>query len=106
MPTLHIEHAITDLAVWRAAFDSVAEIRRQSGVMHEGVRQPIDDPNAIVIDLEFDTVEHAEAFLTFLQTNIWAVPQNAPALVGTPTATILHTVAETGERRDSGKPGW
>ncbi len=92
MPTLHIDHAISDLTVWRGAFDPLGEVRRQAGVTQEVVRQPVDDPHRIIVDLDFDTLEHAEAFLDFLQTSIWAVPANAPALVGSPSAVILETV--------------
>ena len=104
MPSLHIEHDITDLETWQTAFDAVADIRRQAGVVHEGVRQPVDDPNAIVIDLDFDTLEHAEAFLGFLQTHIWVSPENAPALVGTPTTALLDTVRDSGQPEGSGSP--
>ena len=89
MPTLHIEHAITDLGTWRAAFESFAEVRRQSGVRHERVQQPVGDPRYVVIDLDFDTVSAAERFLGFLQANVWSSSENAPALAGTPQARIL-----------------
>lgn len=92
MPTLHIDHAISDLTVWRGAFDPLQDVRRQAGVLHEQVRQPVGDPHRIVVDLEFDTVANAEAFLEFLVNHIWATPANAPALVGSPTAVILDTV--------------
>jgi hypothetical protein len=31
MATLHIEHAITDFAVWRTAFDRFADARDRAG---------------------------------------------------------------------------
>lgn len=99
MPTLHIDHAISDLALWRGAFDPLHDTRRRAGVTHELVRQPIDDPHRILVDLDFDTIEHAEAFLDFLQTTIWSAPTEAPALVGAPTAVILEVVHETPIRR-------
>jgi hypothetical protein len=106
MPSLHIEHAITDLDTWQNAFDPLHEVRRQAGVVAEVVRQPVDDPNRIALDLEFDTLEHASAFLDFLQTHIWPVPENAPALLGTPTATVLDTIARSAEAPEQAKPGW
>jgi hypothetical protein len=99
MPTLHIDHAISDLKIWRGAFDPLQEVRRRAGVLHEMVRQPVGDPHRIVVDLEFDTVENAEAFLEFLVSNIWTTPANAPALVGSPTAVILDTVLADDLRR-------
>jgi hypothetical protein len=92
MPTLHIEHAITDLATWLSAFNQFAEVRRQAGVRAERVQQPIDDAGYIVVDLEFATVDEAEAFLGFLRSQVWAIPDNAPALAGTPETMILEEV--------------
>jgi hypothetical protein len=103
MPTLHIEHGITDLARWRAAFDPLRDIRRRAGVVREQVRQPVGDPHGVVIDLDFATLDQAEAFLGFLQSSIWATPERSPALLGTPTATILDAVAGDG---DGWMPRW
>jgi hypothetical protein len=58
------------------------------------IQQPIDDPHQVVIDLDFDTTDQAQRYLHFLQTTVWASPQNAPALAGAPHTTILQTVAE------------
>jgi hypothetical protein len=90
MPTLHIEHPITDFERWSAAFDAVADVRRQAGVRAQRVQRPVDDPHYIVVDLDFDTLGDAEAFLGFLNQRIWAIPENAPALAGTPTTRILE----------------
>lgn len=92
MPSLHIEHAITDLATWMKAFTAFADVRRGAGVIAEHVRQPVDDDGFIVVDLEFETTEQASSFLDFLRTTVWTAPENAPALLGTPEATVLHSV--------------
>lgn len=92
MPTLHIEHRITDLATWTSAFQSLGEVRRQAGVTAETVRHPHGDDQFIVIDLEFDTSEHAFEFLQFLETQVWAVPANSPALAGSPESRVLERV--------------
>jgi len=92
MVSLHIEHPITDLATWTTAFTAITEIRRQAGVTAEIVRHPVGDDTYVVIDLEFDTGEHAHAFLRFLESQIWAVRENAPALAGTPETKILEAV--------------
>lgn len=93
MASLHIEHHITDLATWQTAYAAAGPMRQQIGVRAERVRQPVGDPSFIVIDLDFDTVERAETFLDFLRTQIWAIPKNAPALVGVPETAILEDVA-------------
>jgi hypothetical protein len=92
MPTLHIQHPITDLATWTRAFTALAEVRRQAGVSTETVRHPIGDEAFVVVDLEFGTTEQAQAFLQFLETRVWAVPANSPALAGSPEARILEPV--------------
>lgn len=92
MPTLHIEHPITDLATWTRAFTALTEVRRQAGVRTETVRHPVGDKAFVVVDLEFATFEQAQAFLQFLETKVWAVPANSPALAGSPDARILEPV--------------
>jgi hypothetical protein len=93
MPTLHIEHPITDLETWLSAFSAFADARRQAGVRGERVQQPVDNPRHIVVDLDFGTVEEAEAFLRFLRDQVWAIPENAPALAGAPATMILERVS-------------
>ena len=95
MPTLHIEHAVVDFELWSSAFDRFAEFRAMAGVRAHRVHQPFDDPHYVVIDLDFDTVDEAEKFLTFLRGKIWASPENAPALVGTPQTRILELVSRS-----------
>lgn len=93
MATLHIEHAITDFHTWSAAFGRFAEMRAKSGVRAEHVQQRVDDPNYIAIDLDFDTADEARRFLSFLRSNVWSSPDNAPALVGSPQTEILQSAA-------------
>ncbi|MCU1366855.1 MAG: hypothetical protein JWL72_2062 [Ilumatobacteraceae bacterium] len=93
MSTLHIQHAITDYATWRNAFDSFAEVRVAAGVIGTRVARPIDDEHFIVVDLDFDSAEAAAAFLSFLELNVWSAPQSSPGLEGEPTAHVLESVA-------------
>lgn len=94
MTSLHIEHAITGLDTWTSVFDGFSEVRRRAGVTAEVIRHLHDDDRFVVIDLEFDTSEHAHAFLHFLQTEVWADPANSPALVGTPDAKVLERIPD------------
>ncbi len=90
MPTLHIEHAISDFEVWQQAFKRFDHARQQAGVRSHQVRRPFDDPQYVVIDLDFDTVEQAERFGNFLRQNVWSSSANSPALVGSPETKILE----------------
>ena len=92
MPTLHIEHPITDFDTWNAAFQRFADIRTQAGVRRHTVQRPVDDANYVVIDLDFDSISAAEGFLDFLRTRVWASRQSSPALAGSPRTRILEPV--------------
>lgn len=90
MTTLHIEHPITDFAVWSAAFERFGEARRDAGVRAHRVHRPVDDERYVVIDLEFDDVIAAERFRAFLRSNVWAVQENSPGLDGEPVTRLLE----------------
>ncbi|MEO5608080.1 MAG: hypothetical protein ABIQ61_06205 [Ornithinibacter sp.] len=92
MPTLLIEHAISEFATWNEAFTRFAARRAAGGVLHERIMQPIDDPHYVFIELDFATREAAQRFKQFLETTIWANPADSPALVGSPRARIADTV--------------
>jgi hypothetical protein len=92
MYSLHIQHAITDLETWQGAFDRFEEMRASAGVRRSAIRQPVDDEHYVVIDLDFATEQEAEGFLEILRTRVWSVPDNSPALVGSPKTRILRAV--------------
>jgi hypothetical protein len=89
MPTLRIEHPITDYQTWRRAFDSFATARDRAGVQQHRILRPVDDQQYVTVDLDFATVAGAQQFLAFLQTSVWSDPDRAPALVGLPQTRIL-----------------
>lgn len=89
MVTLLMEHAITDYDTWKQAFDRFAARRDAAGVREHRIGKDADDENYLVIELDFDRREQAEAFRTFLVEQVWAIPANAPALKGAPTTRIL-----------------
>ena len=92
MITLHIEHPISDLPTWKAAFDRFAGPRRQGGVCAERVQHPVDDDGYVLIDLDFSTRDQAQRFLGFLETSVWSSREASPALAGTPRTRILQPV--------------
>ena len=95
MVTLHIEHGITDLNTWLGAFARFEDARKKAGVRAHRVRQPVDDDRYIYIALDFDSVEEAEAFKSFLETKVWASADASPALEGAPKARVLTDVSTT-----------
>jgi hypothetical protein len=90
MVTLHIEHPITDYGDWRAAFDAFADARRGAGVVAERIARSVEDPPYIVVGLDFDTTERAQAFRNFLTTTVWASSALSPALDGRPLTAIFE----------------
>jgi hypothetical protein len=91
MVTVHIEHAIRDFESWKAAFDRDPVGRERSGVRRYRIHRPTDDPNYVMIDLEFEGPEAAEGFLVAMR-EVWRSPAAAPALAGSPQARIVETV--------------
>ncbi|HEY6750830.1 MAG TPA: hypothetical protein VI027_05855 [Rubrobacteraceae bacterium] len=61
MYTLRIEHPVPDYDAWKASFDSDPIGRERSGVRRYRVLRATDDPNYVMIDLEFDSASEAEA---------------------------------------------
>ncbi|GAA1878086.1 hypothetical protein [Asanoa iriomotensis] len=89
MPTLRIEHPITDYETWRRTFNSFATARDRAGVQQHRILCPVDDQRYVTVDLDFATVAAAQQFLVFLRTTVWSNPDRAPALAGTPQTRIL-----------------
>jgi hypothetical protein len=83
MYLLHIEHSVPDYAAWRRnGFDSDPLGRQKMGVKRHRVGRRTDDPNHVMIDLEFETAEAAEAMAAALR-NMWVGAQ-ARGLNNTP----------------------
>jgi hypothetical protein len=70
MPILQIEHKVPSYDGWKKAFDSDPINRKKSGVRRYHIFQPTDDPNYVILNLEFDQIADAESALAALQ-NLW-----------------------------------
>lgn len=91
MPILQIEHPVRDFDTWKTSFDSDPVRREVGGVRRYQIYRPIDDPDYIAVDLEFNSLDEAEAFKLGLEA-LWRSPQASPALEGTPRARIVDIV--------------
>jgi len=70
MPVLRIEHKVASYEGWKKAFESDPIGRKNSGVRRYRVYRPADDPNYVVIDLEFDSLQETENALAALR-KLW-----------------------------------
>ena len=91
MTILHIEHPIHDFDIWKKAFESDPAGREKGGVRRYQVLRPIDDPNYVIIDLDFDSARAAVAFLAAMR-EVWRSPIAASALTGSPQARFVEVV--------------
>jgi hypothetical protein len=90
MPILRIEHPVPDFDGWKAAFDSDPLGREQSGMRRYSVLRPVDDPNYVLVDLEFDSRDEALAMRAAL-TEMWRGVE-AQGLIGNQRAQIVEAV--------------
>ncbi len=86
---LRIQHPVVDYAAWKAAFDRDPIGRAASGVRRHQIQRAIDDPNYVLIDLEFDSHSQAQAALAALR-QVW--DRVAGTLVASPQARIVEPV--------------
>lgn len=89
MYILRIEHPVPDFDGWKKAFDSDPVGREKSGVRRYRVLRAIDDPNYVMIDLEFDTASQAEALLAAMRV-VWGRVEGTIML--NPQARIVEAV--------------
>ena len=74
MIQLRIEHSVHDYDAWKELFDADPAGREGAGVRRYRILRGTDEPNFVMIDLEFDAIEQAEAMLGALRT-IWGQVQ-------------------------------
>lgn len=89
MIVLQIEHTVPSFEGWKKAFDSDPIGRRASAVRRHQIFRPVDNPNYAIIELDFDTVEEAEAMLEKLRT-LWSSVEGS--VMTNPQARIVERV--------------
>ena len=89
MYILRIEHPVPDFDGWKKAFDSDPAGREKSGVRRYQILRPVNDPNYVMIDLEFDTASQAEALLAAMRV-VWGRVEGTVMM--NPQARIVETV--------------
>jgi len=92
MTTLQIEHDISDFTAWKASFDRYGGLRKEQRVRSYEIHQPVDNPTHVMIRLEFDSVEDAQAMIARMR-GLWASREATPALRGEVSVSILQRKA-------------
>ena len=91
MPLLRIEHRVPDYEGWKRAFDSDPADRKGSGVKRYSIMRSIEDPQHVLIDLEFATASEAEVLLASMR-QIWNQIQGK--VIFEPRAAIVEIVED------------
>ncbi len=90
MPVLRIDHVVRDFERWKQAFDGDPAGREAAGVRRYRILRPVGAANHVLVDLDFDTSEEAEAFARTLR-GLWA--EAGPRLgLESPSARVLEEV--------------
>jgi hypothetical protein len=89
MHILRVEHPVADFGTWKRSFDSDPAHREASGVGRYRILRAVDDPAFVTVDLEFDTLTAAEAFLVTLQ-KVWG--RVTGTLIDAPRGRLLEAV--------------
>ena len=93
MIILRIEHRIQNFEGWKKAFDADPIDRKKSGVKCYRVCRPADDPNLVIIDLEFDNENNLQLALATLK-KLWTKVEGT--IMFDPKTRIL-SIVETKE---------
>ena len=91
MYLLRIEHSVPNFEGWKKAFDSDPVGREKMGVRQYQILRAADDPNYVMIDLEFDTAEQANGLLQAMRT-VWSRVEGT--IMTNPKARIVEKVEE------------
>jgi hypothetical protein len=87
MYVLRIEHAVPDFDGWKRAFDGDPMGREKAGVRRHRIVRSVEEPNFVMIDLEFETAAQAETMMARLH-QLWGRVQ----VMRDPRARIVEVV--------------
>jgi len=93
MATLHVENTVRDFDEWKAVFDKFDRFRAEKNMRAYRMSRQVDDPNQVIIDLDFDSLEDATAFRGALE-QIWQTPQSKEQLIAHSTPQLYDVVEQ------------
>ena len=89
MYKLCIEHPVPSYENWKRAFDSDPVRREKMRVRRYQILRPVDNPNYVMIQLEFDTASDADALLNAMRA-VWSRVEGT--IMRDPKAQIVEIV--------------
>jgi hypothetical protein len=87
---LRIEHKVGNFDAWKRMFANDPIDRQKSGVRGYRILRSTDDPNYVMIDLEFDSAKEAENVRSALR-NLWSTPE-AQKVMQNPQLRIVELI--------------
>ncbi len=94
MATLQVEHGTRDFSTWKEAFDSDPVGREAGGVRGYTIFRSAEDSNRVIVHLEFDSHDEAEAFGEKLRA-LWSARGSELGLEN-PNARVIEAVETHG----------
>lgn len=62
MAVLTVRHTVADYGTWKAGYDNHGASRKAHGAIRDQVLQSVDDPNDLLVLVEFGSLADAKAF--------------------------------------------
>ena len=62
MTVLAVRHTVADYATWKTGYDNHGASRKEHGAIRDQVLQSVEDPNNLLVLIEFESTADAKAF--------------------------------------------
>lgn len=62
MTVLAVRHTVADYATWKTGYDNHGASRKAHGAIRDEVLQSVEDPNNLLVLIEFGSTEDAKSF--------------------------------------------
>jgi hypothetical protein len=84
-----ITHEVKDFSEWKKGFDATAPMRDEANVKIKGVYTSVDDPNFVILIVEFSYIEMVHGY--FQNPELVKVMEKA-GVIGIPEVKIVNRI--------------
>jgi quinol monooxygenase YgiN len=95
MFTLQIEHRVCDFDAWKKAFDNYTPFQSEDCVHRYRIFRSLDNPNYVMIDLDFERSSEANKFVEAMQ-QLWERVEGK--LIDRPQVRIVEALENQASR--------